>query len=72
MKQKLAEIKVSYSSNHPSQQTVHSSEDAYSVLLQSWDMDTIELQEEFKVLLLNKANRVLGLYSLSKGGIDGN
>ena len=34
-------------------------------------MDTIELQEEFKVLLLNKAHRVLGIYNLSKGGIDG-
>ena len=71
MKQKLAEIKVSYTSSNPSEQTVHCSQDAYSVLLESWDMDTIELQEEFKVLLLNKANRILGVYSLSKGGIDG-
>ena len=34
-------------------------------------MDTIELQEEFKVVLLNRANEVLGVYSLSKGGITG-
>ncbi|WP_378185896.1 JAB domain-containing protein [Aquimarina sp. W85] len=32
-------------------------------------MDTIEFQEEVKVILLNKANVVLGIYQLSKGGI---
>ena len=39
--------------------------------MSSWDSDTIELQEEFKVLLLNRANEVLGIYPLSKGGITG-
>jgi DNA repair protein RadC len=34
-------------------------------------MDTIELQEEFKVLLLNRANMILGIYNLSKGGVFG-
>jgi DNA repair protein RadC len=28
-------------------------------------------QEEFKILLLNRANEVLGIYPLSKGGITG-
>jgi DNA repair protein RadC len=29
------------------------------------------MQEEFVVLLLNKSNRVLGIYKASKGGISG-
>jgi len=34
-------------------------------------MDTIEYFEEFKILLLNRANFVLGIYTVSKGGIAG-
>jgi DNA repair protein RadC len=40
-------------------------------LLNSWSKNTIELQEEFKILLLNRANVVLGVYSMSKGGVSG-
>ena len=35
------------------------------------NLNTIELYEEFKVLLLNRANEVLGIHILSKGGISG-
>ena len=34
-------------------------------------MDRIELLEDFKIMLLNQANRVLGLFQLSRGGITG-
>jgi DNA repair protein RadC len=50
---------------------IKSSQDVYKLLLDNWDKDTIELFEEGKIILLNQANRVLGLYSLSKGGITG-
>ena len=33
-------------------------------------MNSIELLEEFKVIFLNQANKVLGIYPLSKGGIN--
>jgi len=33
--------------------------------------DTICLQEQFIVLYLNRANKVIGSYQLSKGGITG-
>ncbi len=36
-----------------------------------WDKNLISLQEEFKVILLNKANRVLGIVSFSKGSLTG-
>jgi len=35
------------------------------------DKSTISLFEEFKVILLNQAGQVLGLISLSKGGMTG-
>lgn len=43
-----------------------------ALLLRShWNPDQLELLEEFKVLFLNQANSVLGILSLSKGGITG-
>lgn len=67
----VAEIKISYSTTSTSKIKITSVNKAFEVLLNSWDLDTIELQEEFKVLLLNRANEVLGIYPLSKGGITG-
>jgi DNA repair protein RadC len=70
---KLAEIKVSYSTKIPSKERpqVTSSTTAYHIFKQYWNKDTIELQEEFNIMYLNRANRVLGIYNLSKGGIAG-
>ncbi len=67
----VAEIKVSYSTTNTPKIKITSVNKAYQVLLSLWDLDTIELQEEFKVLLLNRSNEVLGIYPLSKGGITG-
>jgi DNA repair protein RadC len=67
----IREIKLSYSKNGIENIKITGSESAYKLLLDNWDMDTIELQEEFKVLLLNRANHVLGIYPLSKGGVSG-
>ncbi len=67
----IREIKLSYSKNGVENIKITDSNSAYKVLLDNWDMDTIELQEEFKVLLLNRANDVLGIYPLSKGGVSG-
>jgi DNA repair protein RadC len=67
----IREIKLSYSKNGIENIKITDSNSAYKVLLDNWDKDTIELQEEFKVLLLNRANHVLGIYPLSKGGVSG-
>ncbi|RZK27099.1 MAG: DNA repair protein [Flavobacterium sp.] len=45
-------------------------EDAYQILINQWDKDTIELLEEFKVMLLNRQNKVLGVATISVGGLD--
>lgn len=48
---------------------IRSSQDAYRLFLESWDMDTIFLQEQCKLMFLNHANRVLGMMLISQGGI---
>jgi DNA repair protein RadC len=67
----IAEIQVSYSTVNTPKNKISSGNDAFDLLLSTWDKGSLELQEEFKVLLLNRANEVLGLYSMSKGGVSG-
>lgn len=69
----IAEVQVIYTSpiTIANRKRIHSSQDAYSVFMDSWDMDTFDLQEAFNVLLLNRANEVLGIYRLSRGGLSG-
>lgn len=70
---KVAEIKLTYRAKvKPSERPqVTSSTDCYNVLKQSWDSGKIEFVEQFKVMLLNRANKVLGIYELSTGGVAG-
>lgn len=44
---------------------------SYDLLIHNWNHDKIELLEEFKLLLLNRGNRVLGLVDISVGGSSG-
>ena len=67
---KISEIKVSYSNNDKNRVKIKDSQSCYDVFLSFWNKNTLELQEEFKVLLLNNANQVLGIYPLSKGGTN--
>ena len=39
--------------------------------MENWDHDTIEHIEEFKLLLMNRSNSVLGILAVSKGGLSG-
>ena len=55
----IDEIKISYSNSN-----------ARKVKITNWEIGTIQLYEEFKILLLNTANEVLGIYNVSKGGIS--
>lgn len=72
-KQNLSEIKLSYSAKIPASKRVKikQSKDAYDLLKESWNMDTIELLEEFKVIMLNRANDVMGILKVSQGGTSG-
>lgn len=67
----LSEIKLSYIpcfklSERP---IVKDSRTTYEILLQHWDAGKMLLLEEFKIILLNNAARVLGIVDISQGGI---
>ena len=47
------------------------SRDANQVFIDSWNPDTIGFLEEFKILLMNRSNAVLGIMELSRGGTVG-
>jgi DNA repair protein RadC len=69
----VAEVQLIYKSKVPASRRVKisCSKDAYDLLLKNWNSETLEYFEEFKVLLLNRSNAVLGIIAVSKGGISG-
>ena len=69
----VAEVLVTYSQKiQPHNRiTIHNSEDAAAVFKSVWEKDTIELRETFKVMLLNQRMQVLGIVTISEGGISG-
>ena len=71
MENQIAEIEVTYSTNSRVKHKITDSNSAYELLKSNWNTGAMELQEEFKVLVLNRANQVLGIYNLSKGGVAG-
>lgn len=50
---------------------IRTSKDCYDILKNYWNEEKIDLLEEFKVLFLNRSNRVLQLMTVSSGGITG-
>lgn len=46
---------------------VQTSGDAYQLFLATWDETKIDFVEQFRVMLLNRANRVLGICTLTTG-----
>lgn len=70
---RVAEVELVYKTKIKTSERpkVTSSKDIYVVLKQVWDENKIEMLEEFKVIFLNRANRVIGVYDASSGGITG-
>jgi DNA repair protein RadC len=70
---RVAEVKLTYRSKVKASERakITCSEDTHGILLKSWDPGKLEFVEQFKLLLLNRANQVLGIYELSSGGIAG-
>ncbi len=69
----VSEITLSYKPNvKPSNRPkVTCSQDAVEIFRKMWEDGRIEFVEEFKVMLLNRTNRVIGIVSISAGGISG-
>jgi DNA repair protein RadC len=69
----LAEVELVYKSKVKASMRplIKCSADIKDILLQLWNPCKIELVEEFKVLFLNRANRIIGVMDASSGGITG-
>jgi len=69
----VAEIKLTYSllvkpSKLPK---VAASRQAKEFFFQNWDLNKIEFVEQFKVMMLNRASKVLGILEISSGSSSG-
>ncbi len=69
----IAEVELVYRSKVKASDRpkIRSSKDAADILRQYWDENKINLLEQFKVLFLNRSNRVLGIFEASTGGVTG-
>lgn len=66
----LMEISVNYNTTNQQRVRITSHKEAYELIIKNWNLNIIEFQEECKVILMNKGNFVLGIFDVSKGGID--
>ena len=66
----VAEIKLTYSTAIPPEdrRVVVTPDDLYDVLREWWDWESVELYETFFVLLMDRQNRIIGIYKHTKGG----
>jgi DNA repair protein RadC len=70
---RVAEVQITYkttvkASDRPQ---ISTSIDVFEVLKENWNYEIIEFIEEFKIMLLNRANRVLAIVPISVGGTAG-
>jgi DNA repair protein RadC len=68
----IQEIKLHYIANISNDSiTITSSEEAFNAFKQIFDPNTLAIREEFNILYLNRANKLIGSYQDFKGGITG-
>ena len=67
----VAEITISYKPSKNDKPVISKSVDAFNIFKPFFSEDSISLQEQFAVMYLNRANKVLGVHIHSKGGITG-
>jgi len=70
---KISEVELIYKSKFKASERpqIGCSRDAYEILLQCWDENKIDFIEQFKILLLNQASKVIGISDISSGGLTG-
>lgn len=71
MEQIISEIQLSYKpALRPSEMPkIASSADIFAILSYHWEKGKIDYVEQLKVLLLNRANGIIGIVDISSGGI---
>ena len=65
---KATEIEISYKKGVEHSRAISDSKSAFKVLIQNWNLNQIEILEEFFLIMLNNSNQLMGIYPLSKGG----
>jgi DNA repair protein RadC len=70
---RVAEVELIYKTKVKASERpiIKSGQECYQLLKELWNENRIEMQEEFKVMLLNRGNRVIGIYEASAGGLTG-
>jgi DNA repair protein RadC len=64
----ISEIELIYKPNHYTKEALLEVKNAADILRMFWNTDAIEYYEEFKVMYLNRANQILGIYHHARGG----
>lgn len=67
----ISEITVQYKPQKAHRPKITTSDDAANIARLFFPEENISLQERFVAMYLNKANRVIGIYPVSLGGITG-
>ena len=67
-KTNMPEITLKYKTGNYKKTKISTSLDAFQVLLQLYDEDTVDYRETAFVLFLNKANNTIGWMKISEGG----
>lgn len=70
---KVAEVQLTYKTSVKAKDRpqIDTSEEAHRIIQSNWNYEIIEFIEEFKIILLNRANRVLCVLPVSVGGTAG-
>ena len=55
----VSEIQVSYTPSLLVDMSIKNSKKSFELMLNEWEQETIQMQEEVKILLLNRNNKVL-------------
>ena len=56
-------------SEKPEIGSIKNSDDCYQILRRVFDPDLIEAREEFVIMYMNRANKVIGYYKAFQGGV---
>ena len=66
----VSEVKLTYESNNKSKKKIRADTSAmiYTLMMNNWEQ--IEYRESFKILLLDRASQVLGINTVSMGGLS--
>lgn len=70
---KVCDVKLTYNTKVKSSEraVVRDSNSTYSLLMDHiYDSETIQYREYMKLILLNRAHKVLGIVHISEGGLD--